>query len=381
MKKEYIIIFLFIILFIGIIIMLNYIIANNYKKERKMGKEENIKNVNDSEIYLAGGCFWGVEGYFSKLEGVKNVTVGYANGNTENTNYYSINKTKHAETVHITYDRSKITLTELLLHYFRIIDPTSINKQGNDVGEQYRTGIYYEDENEKNIIEKVIELKKKKYNKPIVIEVEKVKNYILAEEYHQNYLEKNPNGYCHINLELSNNKLSDEEKKDFEEIINEEKQEELKRREKNKEKEYIKPSEEEIKNKLSELEYNVTQKAQTEKPYSSKYDKFDEKGIYVDIVTGEPLFSSRDKFDAGCGWPSFTKPIDENINYLKDFSHGMIRTEVKSKSGNSHLGHVFDDGPKEKGGNRYCINGASLRFIPLDKMEKEGYGKYIDKVK
>ena len=101
----------------------------------------------------------------------------------------------------------------------------------------------------------------------------------------------------------------------------------------------------------------------------------------MDIVTGEPLFSSRDKFDAGCGWPSFTKPIDENINYLKDFSHGMIRTEVKSKSGNSHLGHVFDDGPKEKGGNRYCINGASLRFIPLDKMEKEGYGKYIDKVK
>ena len=141
---------------------------------------------------------------------------------------------------------------------------------------------------------------------------------------------------------------------------------------------YKKPPKEELKKNLSEISYNVTQNNATERPYSSEYDKHNEEGIYVDIVTGEPLFSSKDKYDAGCGWPSFTKPIEsDNIKEKKDISLMMIRTEVRSKSGDSHLGHVFTDGPKEDGGSRYCINGAALKFIPKDKLEEEGYGEYV----
>lgn len=143
-------------------------------------------------------------------------------------------------------------------------------------------------------------------------------------------------------------------------------------------KKYIKPDIENIKNKLSNLEYRVTQENATERPFTSKLNDNNEEGIYVDIVSGEPLFSSKDKFDAGCGWPSFTKPVeDEHIIEKRDLSHGMIRTEVRSKYGDSHLGHVFPDGPRDKGGLRYCINGASLRFIKKEDMEKEGYGGYL----
>lgn len=143
-------------------------------------------------------------------------------------------------------------------------------------------------------------------------------------------------------------------------------------------KKYIKPNNEELKNKLRDIEYRVTQESATERPFSHEYNDNFEEGIYVDIVSGEPLFSSKDKFDAGCGWPSFTKPVeDEHIVEERDLSHGMIRTEVRSKYGDSHLGHVFPDGPRDKGGLRYCINGASLRFIKKEDMEKEGYGEYL----
>lgn len=143
-------------------------------------------------------------------------------------------------------------------------------------------------------------------------------------------------------------------------------------------KKYTKPSREELIEKLSPIEYKVTQENATERPFSHEYDKHDKEGIYVDIVSGEPLFSSQDKYDAGCGWPSFTKPIeDEHILEKRDLTHGMIRTEVRSKYGDSHLGHVFPDGPRDKGGLRYCINGASLRFIKKEDLEKEGYGEYL----
>lgn len=143
-------------------------------------------------------------------------------------------------------------------------------------------------------------------------------------------------------------------------------------------KRYTKPDQEEIKSKLNDLEYSVTQESATERPFTHEYNDIYEDGIYVDIVSGEPLFSSNDKFDAGCGWPSFTKPlVDNHVVEKSDKTHGMIRTEVRSKYADSHLGHVFNDGPKDKGGLRYCINGASLRFIKKEDMEKEDYGEYL----
>lgn len=354
MKKYFIPIFFIFLLCAGIV-LLN---LNSFKKGSvaKMPKGQ-IDVKNKGEIYLAGGCFWGTEGYFSKVDGIVDTTVGYANGKTEDTNYQNIKSTDHTETVHIVYDKDKISLQEVLQHYFRIIDPTSVNKQGNDAGRQYRTGIYYLNDEDSLIVKEFIKSQQEKFDKPIAVEVEPLKNFVIAEEYHQDYLAKNPGGYCHVDLSLADEPLEKVEKK------------------------YKKPSDAVLREKLTDLQYRVTQNAGTERAFTSEYDKFDEPGIYVDIVTGEPLFSSRDKYDAGCGWPSFTKPIDENVKYFKDSSHGMERVEVKSKSGDSHLGHVFNDGPKDKGGARYCINGASLRFVPLSEMEKEGYGEYIDKVK
>ncbi len=313
---------------------------------------------NSKEIYFAGGCFWGVEAYMKRIYGVIEVTSGYANGKTENPSYEDLiyKNSGHAETVQVLYDTDKITLIKLINYYFKIIDPTSVNKQGNDRGIQYRTGIYYTDENDLPIIIKKINEVSEAFSKPIAVEVKPLEHYYLAEEYHQNYLEKNPEGYCHIDLNLAN-----------EVEINPS--------------EYTKPDLKELRTKLTEEQYSITQENDTEPPFKNEYWNNKEAGIYVDIVTGEPLFLSEDKFDSGCGWPSFTKPlIPEVVNYQQDTSYNRVRTEVRSRSGDSHLGHVFNDGPAEKGGLRYCINSGAVRFIPLEEMEAEGYGYLIKKV-
>lgn len=303
-------------------------------------------------IYLAGGCFWGIEAYMEKIYGIANAESGYANGNSENPSYEDVlyKNTGHAETVKVDYDPEKISLEKILNYYLLVVDPTSLNKQGNDRGTQYRTGVYFADENERKIIEDRLKKEQEKYKDKIVVEVSKIENFYKAEEYHQDYLKKNPNGYCHIDLSKANEVIIDKSK-------------------------YPKPSDEELKKKLTDIQYKVTQKNDTEHAFSNEYWDNKEKGIYVDVATGEPLFSSSDKFDSGCGWPLFTKPISkEVVTYHKDSSYNMIRTEVRSRLGNSHLGHVFNDGPKELGGLRFCINSASIRFVPLQDMEKEGYG-------
>lgn len=312
--------------------------------------EENLK-----EIYLAGGCFWGVEAYMERVPGVFDATVGYANGKEEfpSPSYEDVSykNTGHAETVHVTYDPSIISLTELLNYYFKTMDPTTLFRQGNDIGSQYRTGIYFTDESEKPVIDRFILEQQPNYEDPIVVEVLPLTNYTLAEEYHQDYLEKNPNGYCHVDFSTLKSGIT----------VNPNL--------------YSKPSDEVLKEKLTDEQYRVTQLADTEFAYSNTYWDSTAKGLYVDIVTGEPLFSSKDKFDSGCGWPSFSKPIVEDVVVtLTDTSFGMIRLEVRSRVGNSHLGHLFNDGPKELGGLRYCINGASLDFIPVSEMADRGYG-------
>jgi peptide methionine sulfoxide reductase msrA/msrB len=331
--------------------------AEAQQSDAAMKEVDKMRTEDRKEIYLAGGCFWGVEGYFQRIKGVLETDVGYANGASSQTTYEELKRTGHAETIRLTYDGGQVSLQEILEHYFRIIDPTSLNRQGNDWGTQYRTGIYYTDLVTGLAVQAFVAEKKKEYGKPVVVEVEPLQNYVSAEDYHQDYLKKNPFGYCHVDLALASEPLYDRSK-------------------------FRKPSDEELRKSLTPLQYEVTQNEATEHPFTSEYDKFDEKGIYVDVVTGEPLFSSSEKYDAGCGWPSFTRPITgDSVEYRKDESLGMERIEVRSTQGDSHLGHVFEDGPKDQGGLRYCINGASLRFIALENMEKEGYGEYIPYVR
>ena len=324
-----------------------------------------MNKENSHTIYLAGGCFWGVEAYLKKFPGVYDTEVGYANGTTENPTYEQVcyNNTGHAETVKVVYDTSQITTDQLLEGFFKVVDPTSFNQQGNDRGSQYRSGIYYVDEADKDAADKAVNTQKEMYKKEIATEVLPLDNFYPAEDYHQDYLDKNPSGYCHINLKDAD-EFIEEEGLGTDNLLNQIKPEN-----------YPVPGDRELKEKLTDIQYQVTQNNDTESPFNNEYDDTFEKGIYVDIVTGEPLFSSEDKFKSGCGWPSFSKPIaSELVTEKTDSSFSMTRTEVRSRAGDSHLGHVFDDGPADKGGLRYCINSASLRFIPYDDMDAEGYG-------
>ncbi len=343
----------------------------------KVPKNPNKKIENDKNklkiIYLAGGCFWGIEAYFSRLLGITETTVGYANGQIPNPSYEEVCNidTGHSETVKVSYDPKMISLQRIIEEFFKIIDPTSLNRQGGDIGKQYRTGIYYTNKDDLTIIKKVFNQIQREYDKDICTEIKPLISFYPAEEYHQDYLEKNPGGYCHIDLSLlpqdileiedtSTELIDDYDFYDcsYKNFTPEDKEARLK--------------------ELMPIEYDVTQNNATELPRSGKYNKHNQEGLFVDVVSGEPLFTSLNKFDSNCGWPSFTKPIANNaVIESNDTSHSMIRTEIKSKIAQSHLGHVFDDGPKKEGGLRYCINSASLRFIPVSKLKKEGYGEFI----
>lgn len=320
-----------------------------------------FSNESENVIYLAGGCFWGIEHLMASIPGVIDAQSGYANGrNPEDANYETIcaTDTGFRETVRVEYDPEQVSLDALLMAYFYVIDPTVQNRQGNDIGTQYQTGVYYTNDVAKETVERIAAIERSRSSE-FFVEIGPLLNYYPAEDYHQNYLANNPFGYCHIPMEeirlFSSLRIDPGD--------------------------YQKPAEEAIRDKLTSEQYYVTQESGTEYAFMNEFWNQFEKGIYVDIVTGEPLFSSSDKFESSCGWPAFSKPIEEpSIVEILDTSHGMIRTEVRSRAGNSHLGHMFENDPESPNGIRYCINSASLRFIPYAHMEAEGYGYLMDVV-
>lgn len=312
-------------------------------------------------IYLAGGCFWGIEQLMQSMPGVLDAVSGYANGSCEaQANYPAVctGKTGFRETVRVSYDPEAVSLDQLLFAYFSVIDPAAVNRQGHDVGTQYQAGVYYADEEARTVVERVAALARGRA-KGFAVEIGPLKNFFPAEEYHQDYLDKNPGGYCHIpraEIERLSRAVVDAGR-------------------------YARPAEERIAAMLTQEQYAVTQDGATERPFANAYHQERREGVYVDVVTGEPLFFSRDKYDSSCGWPAFQRPVEEAVVVTRpDDSHGMRRTEVRSRAGDSHLGHVFENDPESPNGVRYCINSAALRFIPREEMEAQGYGYLLERL-
>ncbi len=347
------------------------------KKEKTSQILEN-KEVQIEKAYFAGGCFWCTEADFEKIDGVIEVISGFSGGDIENPQYKNVasNKTKHIESIEVIYDANRVDFKYLTEYLFQHIDPTDNGGSFYDRGHQYTSAIFYQNQDELKISQEVIQNleDKKVFPKKIVTPLLPFKSFWNAAEYHQDYSIKNPVRYKYYRNGSGRDKYIQSiwGKINHQNIF-----EEITQKMPNHWKNFTKPSSEELKKNLTEIQYAVTQKSSTERPFSNLYDSNKKEGIYVDIVSKEPLYSSTDKFDSQTGWPSFTKPlVEENIIEKTDYKLIFPRTEIRSKFANSHLGHLFKDGPKNKGGLRYCMNSAALEFIPKENLKKLGYEEF-----